>query len=111
MRLYYTSRSPENLQKAHECAPFPPTLRLDTAEDDVPQRAILHGQQRVLPQVRREAVVGIFEEALTEMPIKPHFVVLPDISDDVEATVEKHRRWLYDEPLTVGDQRGLEAWS
>jgi len=111
MRLYYTGGSPDNLRKAREHAPSH-----THAYGWTPQKMTSHDAPYFLDNgafshnFDGELWVATLEEALTEMPTEPDFVVLPDVPGDAEATIEKHRRWLYDEPLPLGAGEIMRYW-
>lgn len=49
-----------------------------------------------------EAWLGLLDTLDEKMPFPPDFVVLPDVLNDAEATIEKHRQWaqeVYDRNL------------
>lgn len=111
MRLYYTGGSPDNLRKAREHAPSH-----THAYGWTPQKMTPHDAPYFLDngafshKFDGELWVATLEEALTEMPTEPDFVVLPDVPGDAEATIEKHRQWLYDEPLPLGAGEIMRYW-
>jgi hypothetical protein len=50
------------------------------------------------------------DEALSEMPRDPDFVVLPDVPGDARATIEKHKKWLFDAPLPLRAGEIMRYW-
>jgi hypothetical protein len=57
-----------------------------------------------------ELWVATLDEALTEMPTEPDFVVLPDVPGDARATIDLHREWLYDRPLPLRSGEIMRYW-
>lgn len=111
MRLYYTGASPDNLRRAREHAPSH-----THGYGWTPQKMTEHDGPYFLDngayahKFDDELWVSTLDEALTEMPTEPDFVVLPDVPGDARATIEKHRRWLYDEPLPLGAGEIMRYW-
>lgn len=102
MRLYYTGGSPENLRKARGHAPSH-----THGFGWTPQKMVGHDGPYFLDNgaytdsFDGEAWVEMIDKALTEMPTRPDFVVMPDVYGDAEATIDRHREWLYDRPLPL----------
>lgn len=111
MRLYYTGISPDNLRKAREHAPSH-----FHGYGWTPQKMTPHDGPYFLDngafanKFDGELWASTLDEALTEMPTEPDFVVLPDVPGDAVATIKKHRRWLYDEPLPLGSGEVMRYW-
>lgn len=94
MRLYYTGASPDNIRKAREHAPshahgagWTPTKMTG---HNIPY---FLDNGAYTDDFDPHAWVETIEEAFTEMPSRPDFVVMPDVYGDAEATIEKHKRW------------------
>lgn len=111
MRLYYTGASPDNLRKAREHAPSH-----SHGYGWTPQKMTPHDGAYFLDngaysgKFDGELWVQTLDEALTEMPTEPDFVVLPDVPGDARATIEKHREWLYDRPLPLRSGEIMRYW-
>lgn len=111
MRLYYTGASPNNLQKARHHAPSH-----SHGYGWTPQKMTPHDTHYFLDN---GGYTGDFDasdyyetidRSLTEMPSAPDFFVLPDDYGDAEATVKRHREWLYDRTLPVGSGEVMRYW-
>jgi hypothetical protein len=111
MRLYYTGGSPDNLRKAREHAPshshgYGWTPKKMTPHDGhyfVDNGAYTHDFD---PDEYRETL----DRALTEMPRSPDFFVLPDVYGAAEATIQRHREWLYNRKLPVSSGQCMRYW-
>ena len=111
MRLYYTGASPDNLRKAREHAPshshgygWTPVKMTPHEEHYFLDNGAFSGD------FDPEAWVDTLERALTEMPTDPDFVVLPDVPGDAAATIERHREWLYDQPMPLRSGEVMRYW-
>ncbi|MFW5896409.1 MAG: hypothetical protein ACOCUA_03400 [archaeon] len=111
MRLYYTGASPDNLRKAREHAPSH-----THGYGWTPQKMTPHDGPYFIDNgafsahFEGELWVRTLDEALTEMPTAPDFVVLPDVPGDARATIELHREWLYDRPLPLRAGEIMRYW-
>lgn len=111
MRLYYTGASPNNLRKAREHAPSH-----SHGYGWTPQKMTDHDAPYFVDNgafsesFQGETWVLTVERALTEMPTVPDFIVLPDVYGDAEATIERHREWLYDRPLPLSSGELARYW-
>jgi hypothetical protein len=111
MRLYYTGASPDNLRKAREHAPSH-----THGYGWTPQKMTPHDGPYFLDNgafgdhFDGELWVATLDEALTEMPTAPDFVVLPDVPGDARATIDLHREWLYDRPLPLRSGEIMRYW-
>jgi hypothetical protein len=111
MRLYYTGASPDNLRKAREHAPshvhgagWTPQKMTD---HDVPYFV---DNGAYTSSFDADAYYETLDRALTEMPSSPDFFVLPDVYGDANATIDRHREWLYDRKLPVGSGEVMRYW-
>lgn len=57
-----------------------------------------------------DAFVDTIETALTDMPRSPDFIVLPDVFGAAEATIERHRHWLYERSLGFRSGECMRYW-
>ncbi|WP_232745141.1 hypothetical protein [Halorubrum aethiopicum] len=57
-----------------------------------------------------DAWVETVERALIEMPRSPDFLVLPDVYRAAEATIQRHRDWLYRRSMGVGSGQCMRYW-
>lgn len=111
MRLYYTGASPNNLQKARQHAPSH-----SHGYGWTPAKMTPHDTNYFLDNgaytgdFDADAYYEAIDTSLTEMPSSPDFFVLPDTYGDAEATVERHRNWLYDRKLPVGSGQVMRYW-
>jgi hypothetical protein len=112
MRLYYTGASPNNIRKARQYAPshshgygWTPTKM--TKSHDAPY---FLDNGAYSDDVDPGAYYDLIDEALREMPTSPDFIVLPDVYEDAEATIDKHREWLYNRKLPVGSGQMMRYW-
>lgn len=111
MRLYYTGASPNNIRKARQHAPSH-----SHGYGWTPQKMTAHDGPYFLDngafsgKFNGDLWVNTLDEALTEMPTEPDFVVLPDVPGDAKATIEKHRHWLYERPLPLGAGEVMRYW-
>lgn len=115
MRLYYSGASPDNLRKAREHAPSHAHGAMWT-----PQKMTRSGLASQTPyaldngayshKFDGELWATTLDQALTEMPHDPDFVVLPDVPGDAVATIEKHTYWLRDAPLPLDAGELMRYW-
>lgn len=111
MRLYYTGASPNNLRKARQAAPSH-----THGAGWTPQKMTPHDVPYFLDNgaytdsFDGDEWVDLIDEALTEMPTTPDFVVMPDEFGDAEATIEKHQKWLYEKPLPLRSGELARYW-
>jgi len=111
MNLYYTGASPDNLRKARESAPSH-----SHGYGWTPQKMTPHDAPYFLDNgaytdcFDSKAFRETINEALTEMPRSPDFIVLPDVYGAAEATIERHRNWLYEHRLPVGSGECMRYW-
>jgi hypothetical protein len=110
MRLYYTGASPDNLRRAREHAPSHSHGYGWTPQKMTPHDGPYFLDHGYLDHFDPEAYHDLIDEALTEMPSPPDFFVLPDVYGAAEATVERHRDWLYDRRLPVGSGEVMRYW-
>ena len=115
MRLYYSGASPENLRRAREHAPshthgamWTPQKMTKTGLASETNYALDNGA--FSDHFDGELWVATLDEALTEMPTAPDFVVLPDVPGDARATIDLHREWLYDRPLPLRSGEIMWYW-
>lgn len=111
MRLYYTGASPDNLRRAREHAPshthgYGWTPRKMTPHDG----PYFLDNGAFADNFDNERWVRMLDEALTEMPTTPDFVVLPDVPGDARKTIEKHREFLYEKPLPLRASEIMRYW-
>ena len=111
MRLYYSGPSPDNLRKAREHAPSHTHGAIWT-----PQKMTPHDIPYALDNgafgdhFDESAWVETVERALIDMPRSPDFLVLPDVYGAAEATIERHREWLYRRSMGVGSGQCMRYW-
>lgn len=111
MRLYYTGASPENMRKARSHAPSHSHAYGWTPAKMTPHDGpYFVDNGAYTDSFDAEAYRETLDRALTEMPTSPDFFVLPDVLGDAEATIEKHREWLYERPLPVGSGEVMRYW-
>lgn len=111
MRLYYTGASPDNLRKAREHAPSH-----THGYGWTPQKMTPHDGPYFVDNgaytdsFDADDWLDTVERSLLEMPTTPDFVVLPDVYGDAEATIERHKSWLYDRPLPLRSGELARYW-
>lgn len=111
MRLYYTGASPDNLRKAREHAPshshgYGWTPRKMTPHDG----PYFLDNGAFSDAFDGQLWVNTLDEALTEMPTEPDFVVLPDVLGNARETIDLHREWLYERPLPLRSGELMRYW-
>ena len=110
MKLYYTGASPDNLRQAREHAPSH-----THGYGWTPQKRVTHDCAYFLDHgytdhFDAEAYYELIDWGLTEHPSDPDFLVLPDVYGAAEATIERHREWLYERKLPVGSGQLMRYW-
>jgi len=111
MRLYYTGASPENLKRARQHAPSHSHGYGWTPAKMTPHDApYFLDNGAFTDHFDADAWVETVERALIEMPRSPDFLVLPDVYGAAEATIQRHREWLYDRSMGVGSGQCMRYW-
>jgi len=110
MKLYYTGASPDNLRQAREHAPSH-----THGYGWTPQKRVAHDCAYFLDHgytdhFDAEEYYELIDWGLTEHPSDPDFIVLPDVYGAAEATIERHREWLYERKLPVGSGQLMRYW-
>jgi hypothetical protein len=111
MRLYYTGASPDNLRKARNHAPSH-----SHGYGWSPQKMTPHDAHYFVDNgaftgsFDADAYYETLDRSLTEMPSSPDFFVLPDVYGDADATIDRHRTWLYNHKLPVGSGEVMRYW-
>jgi hypothetical protein len=111
MRLYYTGASPDNLRKARNHAPSH-----SHGYGWSPQKMTPHDAHYFVDNgaftgsFDADAYYETLDRSLTAMPSSPDFFVLPDVYGDADATIDRHRTWLYNHKLPVGSGEVMRYW-
>ena len=110
MRLYYTGASPENLKRARKHAPSHSHGYGWTPEKMTPHDAPYFLDHGFTDHFDPDEYHDLIDRALREHPSDPDFIVLPDVYGAAEATIQRHRDWLYECRLPFGSGQCMRYW-
>lgn len=111
MKVYHGGPSPANMRKCRAAAPSHVHGACWTPNKTTPHEWPFFVDNGVYTgDFDPDEWLDTLDYALTTVPSDPDFFVLPDVFGDAEATIEKHREWLYKKPLPVRSGEVKRYW-